>query len=146
VIDVGPRSVLFVVMLLSAAVVDVSAQGVPLRPCPDSPNCVSTVATDSAHRMAPWPFTAAVTVTRNALEAIIRAEPRTRIVSVTDSTVHATFTSRLFRFVDDVEFHIDESARLIHFRSASRVGRSDLGVNRARMERLHRAFLSQSSP
>ncbi len=133
-------------MLLSAAVVDVSAQGVPLRPCPDSPNCVSTVATDAAHRMEPWPFTASVAVTRTALEAIIRSEPRTRIVSATDSTVHATFTSRLFRFVDDVEFHIDSETHLIHFRSASRVGRSDLGVNRARMERLHRAFLSQSPP
>jgi uncharacterized protein (DUF1499 family) len=146
VIRVGRTIMLLAAMQLSAAGVEVTSPGMPLRPCPDSPNCVSSLATDSAHRMEPWPFTATVAVTRDALEAIIRAEPRTRIVSVTESGVRATFTSRLFRFVDDVEFHIDAEARLIHFRSASRVGRSDLGVNRARMERLHRAFLAQSRP
>ena len=60
--------------------------------------------------------------------------PRVRIVSRTDRYLHATFTSRLFRFVDDVEFRVDESQGLLHFRSASRMGYSDLGVNRKRMQ------------
>jgi len=53
-----------------------------------------------------------------------------------DCYIHATFTSLIFRFVDDVEFVIDDSAKQIQFRSASRVGRNDFGVNRRRIEQL----------
>jgi uncharacterized protein (DUF1499 family) len=62
------------------------------------------------------------------------------MVTVEDRYIHAEFTSALFRFVDDVEFQIDAESGLIHFRSASRVGRSDLGVNRKRMESIRMAF------
>jgi uncharacterized protein (DUF1499 family) len=66
--------------------------------------------------------------------------PRTRVVSEEANYLHAEFTSRLFRFVDDVEFHVDENAGLIQFRSASRAGRNDFGVNRARMEQIRAAL------
>jgi len=62
------------------------------------------------------------------------------VVTAADTYIHAEFTSAVFRFVDDVEFQIDPDTRLVHFRSASRVGRSDLGVNRERMEALRAAF------
>jgi uncharacterized protein (DUF1499 family) len=66
--------------------------------------------------------------------------PRSRLVSSRDGYLHAEFRSRLLGFVDDVEFSIDEAEQLIHFRSASRVGYSDLGVNRKRMEEFLRRY------
>lgn len=119
------------------------AQSPALAPCPGTPNCVSTTATDHAQRMEGWSFTAPMATVRAALEQIVRAQPRTAIVDAREDYLHATFTSRLFRFVDDVEFLIDPATRTVHFRSASRTGRSDLGVNRKRMTALRDAFVQQ---
>ena len=71
---------------------------------------------------------------------VLRAMPRTTIVQSAPGSVRAEFRTRLFRFVDDAQFVFDDQAKTIHFRSASRVGRSDFGVNRRRMEELRRAF------
>lgn len=76
------------------------------------------------------------------LKRILSGLPRVRIITADERYLHAEFTSLLFRFVDDVEFLIDEDRREVHFRSASRVGYSDLGANRARMEQLRRLFTS----
>lgn len=111
-----------------------------LAACPDSPNCVSTAASDREHRMEALLFQGSA---RNALErikAIVGSLPRTKIVDERDNYLHVEFTSALFRFVDDVEFLIDEPAGKIHFRSASRVGRGDLGANRRRMEQIAAAY------
>ena len=54
--------------------------------------------------------------------------------------IHTEFTSAFFRFVDDVEFLLDDGTRTIHVRSASRVGYSDFGVNRRRVEELRSRF------
>jgi len=62
------------------------------------------------------------------------------IITEEGSYLHAETRSFLFRFVDDVEFMMDTDSRVIHVRSASRTGYSDLGVNRRRVERLRRAF------
>lgn len=107
-----------------------------LAACPNSPNCVSTQAGDEPHRMAPWPFHGEAAQVKQQLMALISRQPRMRIVTQTDNYLHVEATSRLFRFVDDVEFLIDPANSVIHFRSASRVGYSDLGANRARMEKL----------
>lgn len=64
--------------------------------------------------------------------------PRTRLIEEDDSYLHLEVTSRLLRFVDDVEFVFEEEGKTIHFRSASRVGYGDLGVNRRRMEEIRR--------
>lgn len=55
--------------------------------------------------------------------------------------IHAEFRSALFGFVDDVTFIFDDNARLIHFRSASRTGYYDFGVNRKRMEEISKMYL-----
>ena len=67
-------------------------------------------------------------------------EPRITIVREEEGYMHAEARSLLFRFVDDVEFLLDADNRLIHVRSASRTGYSDLGVNRRRVERIRTAF------
>lgn len=110
-----------------------------LAPCPPTPNCVCTQAADPGHRIEPITFTGSSTKARDRLKTVLAGFPRVRIVTEMDNYLHAEFTSLLFRFVDDVEFLI-EPGGTIHFRSASRAGRSDLGVNRARMEAIRRAF------
>jgi uncharacterized protein (DUF1499 family) len=62
------------------------------------------------------------------------------IVLVENGYLAATFQSPLFRFVDDVELRLDRPSGVIHIRSASRVGRSDLGKNRERVEAIRRRF------
>ena len=111
-----------------------------LAECPKSPNCVSTQCTDAEHQIAPIPFAGSSAEATRRLKNALTTLPRTRIVTETDNYLHAEATSLLFRFVDDVEFYVDSTAKLIHFRSASRTGYSDLGVNRARMEKLRAAF------
>jgi uncharacterized protein (DUF1499 family) len=107
-----------------------------LAPCPTSPNCVSTLAPleDSRHAIRPYIYSKSRSEVKAALKAVIAALPRTKLIEDEDSYLHYEFTSLLLRFVDDVEFLFDEEAKTIHFRSASRVGYGDFGVNRQRME------------
>lgn len=90
--------------------------------------------------MATIRFDGDATEAMRRLREVIEAIPRARIVSQDTHYLHAECTSRLFRFVDDVEFLIDDERKEIHFRSASRAGHSDLGVNRRRMEAITSAF------
>lgn len=107
-----------------------------LRSCPDKPNCVSTQATDEGHAIAPFFYTKARVEAKEALKAAIATLPRTKLVEEDESYLHYEFTSLLLRFVDDVEFLFDDITKTVHFRSASRTGYSDLGVNRTRMEQV----------
>ncbi len=111
-----------------------------LAPCPNTPNCVSTRAADAEHRIEPIHFEGTQDEALTRLATIIRAMPRAQIVTESPGYLHAEFTSRLFRFVDDVELLVDGPGKTIHFRSASRTGYSDLGVNRRRMEAIRQAF------
>ena len=77
------------------------------------------------------------------LISVIESMPRTQISVNKDNLLHIEFTSLIFRFVDDVEFYFNEP-RIIHFRSASRVGHSDLGVNRNRIEEIRHLFTKDS--
>lgn len=111
-----------------------------LAPCPDSPNCVSSRSTDAEHAVEPLRFSGPASEAMAALASVIARMKRARIVTRTDSYVHAEFTSALFRFVDDAEFLLDHEASTIHVRSASRVGSSDLGANRKRIEAISQAW------
>jgi len=73
---------------------------------------------------------------KEALKAVLATLSRSKLVEEDESYLHYEFTSLLLRFVDDVEFLFDDAAKTIHFRSASRTGYSDLGVNRQRMEQV----------
>jgi uncharacterized protein (DUF1499 family) len=115
-----------------------------LAPCPDSPNCVSTQAADREHRIEPISFYGPPDSIVPRLKAALTSVPRMRIVTEQGDYLHAEATSLIFRFVDDVEFFVDRQSKLIHFRSASRVGHSDLGVNRQRIERIRSEFLRRS--
>jgi uncharacterized protein (DUF1499 family) len=105
-------------------------------PCPDSPNCVSTAATDERHAIEPYPFDGSAVDAKARILAIVNEMPRAKVVAHEENYLHVEFRSRIFRFVDDVEFFFDEADSLIQFRSASRMGYSDMGVNRSRMEEI----------
>lgn len=113
-----------------------------LAPCPDSPNCVSTQAdpADRQHAIAPIPQTLPAAEAQRRIRELLAAEPRAEILRDEPGYLHAVFRSPTIGFPDDVEFAIDEAAGLIHFRSAARLGRDDLGVNRERMEQLRAAL------
>lgn len=110
-----------------------------LPPCPDKPNCVSTQATDS-HAIAPIRYRSSQQEAMQRLLAALQTIPRVTIVQSGPDSVRAEFRTRLFRFVDDAQFVFDDKTKTIHFRSASRLGHSDLGVNRRRMEAIRKAF------
>lgn len=115
----------------------------PLAECPPSPNCVrSEPGTDAEHAIEPLPLGDPATV-RERLVALVEGFPRTELRVVRDDYLHATFTSRIWRFVDDVELRVDREAGVVHVRSASRVGRGDLGANRARVEAMRAAWLAR---
>ena len=105
-----------------------------LKPCPPTPNCVSTQATDKTHRIEPFPYRGSSAEAMARLAAVIEAMPRTKIVERGPHILRAEFRTFVFRFVDDAVFVPDEERKTIEFRSASRLGRSDLGVNRRRLE------------
>ncbi len=107
-----------------------------LAPCPSTPNCVSTESIDRAHLIEPLRFSGTPEGAIARLKQILPAMERARIVEENDRYLRAEFTSLIFRFVDDVEFYVDADRKLIQLRSASRIGRSDFGVNRKRMEQI----------
>lgn len=138
VLAIGAGS-LFVASLASRPPAGLGVRGDRLAACPSSPNCVSTQAEDRDHWIRPidtdHPDPLIV------IRQILQQFPRVTVVSDTATYVHAEFRSRLFRFPDDVEFFCSPDTGRIHFRSASRLGHSDLGVNRARMEEIRERFL-----
>lgn len=114
-----------------------------LTPCPNSPNCVvSQGAQDKEHAVDPIAYSGSQADALNRLKAVIAAQPRTAVIEERDDYLYVEFSSRLMGFVDDVEFYFDPAASVIQVRSASRLGESDLGVNRKRIEAIRAAFHS----
>ena len=111
-----------------------------LAPCPRSPNCVSSQSGDKEHFIEPLKYGGPLTEAVDRLLGVLGSMKRVRVVTRTERYIHAEFTSAVFRFVDDAEFSFDDTAKVIHVRSASRVGRSDMGVNRKRVEEIRRRF------
>lgn len=111
-----------------------------LPPCPRTPNCVSTQARSKLHAIAPIPYRSSRPQARARLLAILASLPRTKVVAADEGSIQAVCRSAVFRFADDLLLLLDDDAKLIHFRSASRLGRRDFGVNRARMETIRARF------
>lgn len=106
-----------------------------LAVCPSSPNCVSSYSQDS-HYIEPFTYTGTGEQAIKDLTNVINSLPRTKIVEITDNYIYSQFTSHLMGYVDDVEFYLDLNKKIIQVRSASRLGESDLGVNRTRIEKI----------
>ncbi|MGJ3250876.1 MAG: DUF1499 domain-containing protein [Elainellaceae cyanobacterium] len=113
-----------------------------LAPCPDSPNCVNSQSptSDEEHHVEPLTYSSSPSEAMEKLKSVIQTMERTNIVTEDKTYLYAEFSSALMGFVDDVEFYLDESDGVIHVRSASRLGQSDLGVNRKRIEAIREQF------
>jgi len=112
-----------------------------LRLCPETPNCVCSeeIGSSAEHAIEPFAVPASEAAPLDRLARIVSDQGGT-LESRTDNYLYATFRTPLFRYIDDVECRWDRQARVIHIRSASRVGRSDMGANRSRVESLREAF------
>lgn len=114
-----------------------------LSACPDSPNCVCSQEERESHVIAPLAFEGSPVEAWQRLTAIIERDAV--IVTNADNYMHAEFTSTLFRFVDDVEFLLESASNHIQVRSSSRVGKSDFGANRKRIESIRSEFETANS-
>ena len=113
-----------------------------LTPCPSSPNCVvSQGEEDAEHAIAPLTYDSDMAAAVAKLRQVIEAQEGSEVIEQTDDYLYAEFTSKLMGFVDDVEFYFSPTEQgTIHVRSASRLGQSDLGVNRKRIEAIRAAL------
>ncbi len=110
-----------------------------LRPCPPTPNCVSSESSAPEARIEPLHFQGPPELAWADLRRTLTVMGGT-VVREQDGFLWVTFTSRIFRFVDDVECRLVAAQGSIEVRSASRVGKGDLGVNRRRMDELRARF------
>jgi uncharacterized protein (DUF1499 family) len=115
-----------------------------LMPCPKTPNCVNSQAADEKHAIESIHFSGTQKEAQAALSKILKTRNRTKIIAAEKDYIRVEFTSMIFRFVDDVEFYFpltEAGKTVIHVRSASRVGYSDFGVNRKRIETIRRELI-----
>jgi uncharacterized protein (DUF1499 family) len=110
-----------------------------LAPCPQTPNCVSSYAEGRA-RVAAIAYRGDAAVAMARLRVILAALPRVRITQAAPDYLRAEARSRWLGFVDDLELQLDAAGGVVHVRSASRLGHSDFGVNRRRVEAIRAAF------
>ena len=111
-----------------------------LAPLPRTPNAVSSFSRETESHILPFEFSGDPAAAWSRLREVVATHPGLQIISEDPHYLHAEATSQLFRFVDDVEFLLNEATGRIELRSASRVGRSDLGVNRSRCEAIRERF------
>jgi uncharacterized protein (DUF1499 family) len=116
-----------------------------LQPPSRTPNSVSSQADlwpdhpqREYARIEPFPIRGDAAATLAALREAALALPGAELVRAEDNHLYLRFTTRWMKFVDDLEFWADPAAGVVHVRSASRVGRKDFGVNRARVEAIRR--------
>ena len=125
---------------------NLGAKNGKLAPVVNKPNNVSSQAdvNDHAHYVAPIEFTGDAAAAFQKLVRVVRAQPRASVITQDAQYLHAELSTPLMGFVDDVEFLLAPEQTLIHLRSAARLGYSDLGVNRKRIESLRAQFAGDS--
>ena len=130
----------------SGTVPELGVENGTLMSCPATPNCVNSQAVDSEHAIAPLHYAGTVAEGQARLLQIIRSGKRTKVITTEDNYIRVEYASALFGFVDDVEFYFQPEkagSTIIQIRSASRLGHSDLGVNRKRIEQIRSEMNSQ---
>jgi uncharacterized protein (DUF1499 family) len=110
-----------------------------LKACPDRPNCIASYA-DGVNHVEPLTYHGDAGAALRRLESVLSGMPRVRVVAKSSTYLRAEARSRWFGFVDDLEFLLKAEAHCLHVRSASRLGYSDFGVNRKRLEAIRAAF------
>ena len=111
-----------------------------LAACPRTPNCVSSQAKSDRQRVAPLRISGEPGVAMKRLREVVNNLSGATLIEETDQYLYFECKSKILGFVDDLEFYCDAQAGVIHVRSASRLGYSDLGVNRKRVDNIRRKF------
>ncbi len=111
-----------------------------LQDCPDSPNCISTQHNLKYPLADPIPYDGNLDAARETMLAVLAGMERNKVLSTTEDYIHAEFRSATIGFGDDVELYFDDAAKVIHFRSAARLGYDDFKVNPRRMKAIRAAF------
>ncbi|MEA3348841.1 MAG: DUF1499 domain-containing protein [Pseudomonadota bacterium] len=145
-ITIGAVLLLVTMPLLSCSDKNRTKLGVTnseLAPCPSSPNCVSSDDHGNSHKIHPFQLNVLPAEAWKLTRKLVLEMPRTQIVQETSDYLHAECQSALFGFIDDLELHLRPTERIIAIRSASRMGYSDFGVNRRRVEALRNSLISQ---
>ena len=122
----------------------VQAANGQLAPCPDSPNCVSSRSTHATHAVDPFQLQQGdVAAQWTSVVEAVEALPGTVVLRSDDRYAHAESTTRIMRYVDDLELLLDPASGRVDVRSASRVGYGDMGANAARVEALRTLLRSR---
>ena len=116
-----------------------AGSGETLPPCPDSPNCVSSLAGDERQRVEPFSIQGSPSGAMALLRQVIQGMPRARVTFASGRHLQAEFRT-ILGFIDDVSCVVDEGKGVIQVRSASRIGYWDLGVNRKRVEKIREHY------
>lgn len=152
------KTIPLVIMAFAALMIilSVSCRGAGKKPpgvvngslvnCPGSPNCVCSQDDDEDHRVNPLSLKGTPSQSMSALIEMLKEFPRTKVIKQTNDYLHVEFRTKMFRFIDDVEFLIDEDDGVIHIRSSSRVGYSDFGVNKKRVEKIREKWNDTDIP
>lgn len=133
-------ALLFLIGCTSFPPRDLSQNANSIAECPASPNCVSSQSKSREHLVQPIPFSGNMNEFKDQVLKLSSILPRTQIARVDGPYIHLISTSLIFRFKDDIELYFNETDKIIHIRSASRVGYSDLGINRKRVESIREFF------
>ena len=123
-----------------AATLSLGVEDGYLSPCPETYNCVVSQNADATHAIAPIAYHTDLVTARETLLKVLSVVPRTEVIQKDDNYIRAESQSRIFKFIDDLEFYFPSDEQVIHLRSAARVGESDLGVNRRRLEQIRLAM------
>lgn len=141
-------SVVLVLIALNILLIIVQNNKVPalghdngqLQPLGKKPNAVSTQADDEQRRVQPWPFKSDAAATRTAILEAVQGYGGAEVITEQDDYIYVVFTTAKMHFHDDAEFYLDSATGQVHFRSASRAGYSDMGLNRQRYQQLTQLY------
>lgn len=115
-----------------------------LKPPSNTPNSVSSQAQQGDAQIAPLTYKGDAANAMQQLRQIVQASPGITIIASEPTYLYAQCQTRWLKFVDDLEFYVDDANKHIHVRSASRIGRKDFGVNRARVEAIRAQFVQRA--
>jgi len=114
-----------------------------LAALPDTPNAVSSQTNDPTKQVRPFPFKGDLVQTKAKILAIVNEMNGTTVITVTNDYIHIVCVTEVMKYRDDVEFYFDLENEVVHFRSASRIGYSDKGLNKQRYELIWNHYMSQ---
>lgn len=137
--------IIFIISCSNVIPKNIGIKNGKLAEMPRSPNAVSSQTNITEKHVDPFKFNGNLQNTKKIIIKIIKETSNAKIITQNQNYIHVVYTTKIMKFKDDVEFYFDNKAKLVHFRSASRVGYSDMGLNRKRYNQIKNKYLEQVS-